>query len=103
MSLLKTTKRESFFGFITEHGKTAYDIKKMILDRLDKEKLDSKKYRGIGFDNVASIPGVDGGVQRVLRNIDGKAKFMPCSNQSEFMQCSCLSYQCKFHYIFRGD
>ena len=39
---------ESFFSFITEHGKTAYDIK-MILNRLEKEKLDFKKCRGIGL------------------------------------------------------
>ena len=34
--------RESFLGFITEHGKIAYDIKKMILDRQEKEKHDFK-------------------------------------------------------------
>ena len=51
----------------------------MILDRLEKEKLDFKKCTRIGFDKVA---GVHGGVQR-LRNINGKAKFVPCSNQSE--------------------
>ena len=31
---------ESLLGFITEHRKIAYNIKKMILDRLEKEKLD---------------------------------------------------------------
>ena len=36
--------RESFLGFITEHWKTAYDIQKIILDRLEKEKLDLKNY-----------------------------------------------------------
>ena len=33
--------RESFLGFITEHGKTTYDIKK-IWGRLEKEKLGIK-------------------------------------------------------------
>ena len=51
----------------------------MILDRLEKEKLDLKKCTRIGFDKVA---GVHGGVQR-LRNINGKAKFVPCSNHSQ--------------------
>ena len=47
--------RESFLGFITEHGKTAYDIKKMILNWLEIEKLDFKRCRGIGFDNAARM------------------------------------------------
>ena len=45
MLLLKTKKvkvQESFLGFITEHGKTCYDIKKLILDRPDKAKFDFK-------------------------------------------------------------
>ena len=58
--------RDSFLGFIIEDGKTASNIKKMILDRLEKEKLDFKKCRGIGFDNVASMAGVHGGIQRFL-------------------------------------
>ena len=47
--------RKSFLGFITEHGKIAYDIKKMSLDWLEKEKLDFNKCKGIGFDNAASM------------------------------------------------
>ena len=74
--------RKSFLGFITENEKTAYDMKKMILDRLKKEKLDFEKRRGIGFDNAASVVGVYGGVQRLLRNINEEAKFVPCSNNS---------------------
>ena len=35
--------QESCLGFITELEKTAYNIKKMILDRLEKEKLDFEK------------------------------------------------------------
>ena len=62
------------------NGKTAYDIKKMILDRLEKEKLDFKKCTGIGFDNAASMAGVHGGLQRLLRNINEKANFGPSSN-----------------------
>ena len=73
---------EPFLGFIIEHGKTAYDFKKMILDRLEKVKLGFKKCRGIGFDSVASMAGVHGSVQCLLQNINGKAKFVPCSNHS---------------------
>ena len=64
--------QESFLGFITEHGKTIYDIKKMIWDRLEKKKLDFKKCGGIGFDNAGSKAGVDTSVQ-CLRGINGKA------------------------------
>ena len=72
--------QELFLDFITEHRKTTYDIKKMIWDRL--EKPDFKKCRGIGFPNAVCIAEVQGGVQRFLRNINGKAKFVPCSNHS---------------------
>ena len=42
--------RKSFLGFITELGKTAYNIKKMILDLLEKEKLvTSLNIRAIGL------------------------------------------------------
>ena len=73
--------RQSFLGSITDPGKTAYDIKKMILHRLKKEKLDFKICRGIRFENAASMAGIHGGVQRLLRNINGKTKFVPCSNR----------------------
>ena len=38
--------RESFLIFITELGKTAYDTKKMVLDRLEREKLCFKNVEG---------------------------------------------------------
>ena len=68
---------ESSFGFISEH-----DIKKMVFDRLEKEKLDFKKCTGIRFNNAGSITGTHGGVQRLLRNIKLEAKFVPCSHRS---------------------
>ena len=85
MSLLETKEvevRESFLGFIIELWKTVYGIRKMILDRLEKEKFEFKKCRGIGFNNVSRMAGIHDGVQRLLRNINGKAKFEPCSNHS---------------------
>ena len=54
--------RESFLGFITEHGKTDYGMKKMILDRLEKEKLDFKNCRGIGFEKATNMVGIQGGI-----------------------------------------
>ena len=74
--------RELFLGFITNHGKTAYDIRKIILDRLEKEKVYFKKCRGLVFDNAASMAVVHGNIQHLLRNINGKPKFVPCSNHS---------------------
>jgi len=35
---------------------------------------------GISFDNAATMAGFYGGVQRVLRNMNGKASSIPCSN-----------------------
>ena len=40
MNLFISWETTTFLGFITDHRKTADDIKKMILDRLEKEKLD---------------------------------------------------------------
>ena len=74
--------RKSFLGFITEHRKTAYDMKKMNLNRLEKEKLDFKEYREIGFSNAACMARVHGGVQCLLRNINEKTKFVPCSSHN---------------------
>ena len=71
--------QESFLDFISELGKTTY-IKKMILDQLEKEKLDFKTCRGTGCNNTAIVARVHGGVQGLLRNINGKANFVPCSN-----------------------
>ena len=80
-------ERESFLGFINKQEKTAYDIKKTILDRLEKWKLDFEKCREIRFDNAASMTGVYGGVQSLLRNINGKVKFVPCSYYSLNLCC----------------
>jgi len=38
--------------------------------------------RGIALDNIAAMTGVHGGVQRLLRNINSKASFIPRSNHS---------------------
>ena len=73
---------KSFLGFITKYGKIAYDIKKMILNRQEKEQLEFKKCRKRGFDNAISMAEVHGGVQCLLRNINRKAKFVPCSYHS---------------------
>jgi len=73
--------RESFLGFLPLLGKTASDIKKTLLGKLE-EKLEFANCKRIGFDNAAAMAGVHGGVQRLLRNINGKANFIPCSNHS---------------------
>ena len=52
----------------------------MVLVRLEKKKLDYNKYREIRFDNAANMAEVHGGVQCLLRNINGKAKFVPHFN-----------------------
>ena len=45
-------------------------------------KIDFKKCRGIKFDNAVRMSSVHVGVQRLLRKINGRAKFVPCSNHS---------------------
>ena len=56
-------------------------LKKTLLDKLE-EKLEFANCRGIGFDNAAAMAGVHGGVQRLLRNVNGKSNFIACSNHS---------------------
>ena len=66
MLLLKTKKWQCgnhFLVLLLSIGKTAYDIKKIILDQQLKEKLNFKICREIGFDNVASMTGFHGGIQ----------------------------------------
>ena len=82
MSLLKTKWRYENH-FLVLSLKTAYD-KKMILDQLEKDKLDFKKCRGIEFDNAAIMAGLHDGVQHFLRNINGKVKFVILSNEREY-------------------
>ena len=57
----------------------------MILDWLEKEKPHFKKCSVIGFDNVARVAVVHGGVQHRLENIIGKAKFVLFSNPSLYL------------------
>ena len=47
---------------------------------MEKEKFYFKNCRGIELNNAARMVRVHGGVQRLLRKINGKAKFVPCSN-----------------------
>ena len=72
--------RESYLVFFHWAWGKADDIKKMILDRLERKKLDFKDFWWIGFNNAASITGVHDDIQRFSRNINGKTRFVPCSN-----------------------
>ena len=74
--------RESFFGFITEHGQRVMIWRRWF--RIDRRKrnLILKKCKRKVFDNAASMAWVHGGVKRLLRKINEKTQLVPFCNHS---------------------
>nr|CAI5845018.1 unnamed protein product [Callosobruchus analis] len=85
--------RESFLGFFSMSGKTANDMGNNILKQLEKDGLDIQLCRAQGYDNAASMSGVHGGVQKIIRDINPKALFSPCANHSLNL-CGVHSFAC---------
>nr|CAI5852783.1 unnamed protein product [Callosobruchus analis] len=85
--------RESFLGFFSMSGKTANDMGNDILKQLEKDGLDIQLCRAQGYDNAASMSGVHGGVQKIIRDINPKALFSPCANHSLNL-CGVHSFAC---------
>ncbi|XP_047027728.1 52 kDa repressor of the inhibitor of the protein kinase-like [Helicoverpa zea] len=85
--------RESFLGFFSMSGKTANDMANDILKQLEKDGLDIQLCRAQGYDNAASMSGVHGGVQKIIRDINPKALFSPCANHSLNL-CGVHSFAC---------
>lgn len=74
--------KESFLGFFSIAGKTAVELTENILTQLKSDNLDIHLCRAQGYDNAATMAGVHGGVQSIIKEHNPKALFMPCANHS---------------------
>ncbi|GBP74358.1 Zinc finger MYM-type protein 1 [Eumeta japonica] len=74
--------KESFLGFFPIAGKTAVELTENILTQLEGDNLDTHLCRAQGYDNAATMAGVHGGVQAIIKEHNPKALFMPCANHS---------------------
>ncbi|GBP34724.1 hypothetical protein EVAR_25728_1 [Eumeta japonica] len=61
-------------------GKTAVELTENILTQLEGDNLDIHLCRAQGYDNAATMAGVHGGVQAIIKEHNPKTLFMPCAN-----------------------
>ncbi|GBP02744.1 hypothetical protein EVAR_72888_1 [Eumeta japonica] len=66
--------------FLPIAGKTAVELTENILTQLEGDNLDIHLCRAQGYDNAATMAGVHGGVQAIIKEHNPKTLFMPCAN-----------------------
>ena len=67
--------REVFLGFFPLRGLKADDLSSDILKNLKSDGLDIVMCRARGYDNAATMSGIHGGVQAILKRKNKKAIF----------------------------
>lgn len=80
----KVEVKEAFLGFfpLKGMGKTAADLSSDILKKLESDGLDIMMCRSQGYDNSATMAGIHGGVQAILKRKNRKAIFNGCVDHS---------------------
>src|SRR6218665_1287057 len=78
----KVEVREVFLGFFPLKGKKAVDLSSDILKNLESDGLDIMMCRAQGYDNAATMSGIHGGVQALLKRKNHKAIFNGCVDHS---------------------
>ena len=78
----KVTVVASFVNFIETKGKSAENISKIILKKLEKDRNDIQNYRGQAYENAAVMAGLRTGVQKRIKEINEKAELVACTNHS---------------------
>lgn len=71
----KVEVKEVFLRFFPLKGKKADDLSSDILKNLEDDGLDIMMCRAQGYDNAATMAGVHGGVQAILKGKNNKAIF----------------------------
>ncbi|XP_061440730.1 zinc finger MYM-type protein 1-like [Rhineura floridana] len=71
----KVEVKEVFLGFFPLKGKKAADLSSDILKNLESDGLDIMMYSAQGYDNAATMAGIHGGVQAILKGNNKKAIF----------------------------
>lgn len=74
--------KESFIDFVPLDHKTAGEISKKIIGKLEKDGLNLHNCRGQSYDNQATMAGVHSGVQKRILDLYPFAAFVPCDNHS---------------------
>ncbi|OXA43094.1 Zinc finger MYM-type protein 1 [Folsomia candida] len=74
--------KEYFIDFIASEEKTGNGLSTVVVQKLEKDKLDIKNCRGQGYDNGANMAGAYKGVQSWISKISPKAQFIPCAAHS---------------------
>ena len=69
----KVEVREVFLGFFPLRGKKADDLSSDILKNLKSDGLDIMMCRAQAYDNAATMSGIHGGVQAILKRKNKKA------------------------------
>ena len=74
--------KESFLNFFPLRCKTAAEISRSILNRLEVNNLDVMMCSGQGYDNASTMSGSHSGVQQTIKNINLKTLFVPRGNHT---------------------
>ena len=78
----KVEVKEVFLGFFSLKGKKAADLSFDIIRKLESDGLDIMMCRAQGYDNAATMAGIHGGVQAILKEKNKKAVFNGCVDHS---------------------
>jgi hypothetical protein len=70
---------ESFIGFEIMEGQTSSEMEQQLYNNFEKNKIDIKKLRGIGFDGTANMNGVYSGLQARIKHIQPLALYVHCA------------------------
>jgi len=63
-------------------GKDAQDVSNLILEKLEKDGIDIQNCRGQSYDNASVMSGKYSDVQARIKEINGKAEYINCTNHS---------------------
>jgi len=70
---------ESFIGFEIMEGQTSSEMEQQLYNNFEKNKIDIKKLRGIGFDGAANMSGVYSGLQARIKHTQPLALYVHCA------------------------
>jgi hypothetical protein len=78
----KVTIKESFLGYIEIHAKDAASLERVIVDKLESDKLSLADCRSQCYDNAAVMTGHISGLQQRIVARNHRALFVNCDNHS---------------------
>lgn len=85
---------ERFLLFIANVGHKAKDMAETVLNLLSEYEIPIEYCRGQSYDNAANMSGQYTGVQARIKNINQKAKYIPCSGHLLNLIGTCAAENC---------